>query len=120
MIAVLLENQTLKNLFHTLGNEHFPRGRQNPSFCPEICVAGVISDRRATARSLPFHLSSEDESLNLAKEKRVMLWTILAVILVLWLLGLIGNVGGSLIHLLLVVAVVIFLIQIITGRRTAV
>ena len=49
-----------------------------------------------------------------------MLWTILAVILILWLLGLIGNVGGGLIHLLLVVALVIFLIQVITGRRSAI
>lgn len=46
-----------------------------------------------------------------------MLWTILTVVLVLWLLGfLVGNVGG-LIHLLLVVAGVIFLIQLLSGRR---
>ncbi|MEA2174064.1 MAG: hypothetical protein QOD00_1656, partial [Blastocatellia bacterium] len=36
-----------------------------------------------------------------------MLWTILVVLLVLWLLGFIGGVGGSLIHLLLVVALVV-------------
>ncbi|MBI3652853.1 MAG: lmo0937 family membrane protein [Acidobacteria bacterium] len=48
-----------------------------------------------------------------------MLWTILAVILILWLLGFIGHIGGGLIHLLLVVALVIFVIQLITGRRTA-
>lgn len=47
-----------------------------------------------------------------------MLWTILAVILILWLLGFAGSVGGGLIHLLLVVALVIFLIQVITGRRS--
>jgi hypothetical protein len=33
-----------------------------------------------------------------------MLWTIIVILVVLWLLGLIGHVGGSLIHLLLVVA----------------
>ena len=33
-----------------------------------------------------------------------MLWTIVAILAVLWLLGLIGHVGGSLIHLLLVIA----------------
>ncbi|MEW6127281.1 MAG: lmo0937 family membrane protein [Acidobacteriota bacterium] len=49
-----------------------------------------------------------------------MLWTILMVILILWLLGFIGNVGGSLIHLLLVVALIVFLIQIFSGRRTVV
>ena len=47
-----------------------------------------------------------------------MLWTILVILLVLWLLGLIANVGGGLIHLLLVVALVIFLINLLTGRRT--
>ena len=35
-----------------------------------------------------------------------MLWTILVIILVLWLLGLLGSVGGGLIHLLLVFAVI--------------
>ena len=49
-----------------------------------------------------------------------MLWTLLAVILVLWLLGFIGSVGGGLIHLLLVVALVIFVINLLTGRRPVV
>lgn len=46
-----------------------------------------------------------------------MLWTVLVILLVLWLIGAIANVG-PLIHLLLVVAVVIFLINLLTGRRT--
>lgn len=49
-----------------------------------------------------------------------MLWTILVVLLVLWLLGLVANIGGSLIHLLLVVALVIFVINLLSGRRTVV
>ena len=49
-----------------------------------------------------------------------MLWTIVAIVLVLWLLGFIGSVGGGLIHLLLVVAAVVLLIQIISGRRTVI
>jgi hypothetical protein len=49
-----------------------------------------------------------------------MLWTIIALLVVLWLLGLIGGVGGSLIHLLLVIAAVILIFQLITGRRVAV
>ena len=49
-----------------------------------------------------------------------MLWTILAVILALWLLGLIAGIGGGLSHLLLVVAAVILLLQLFTGRRTVV
>ena len=47
-----------------------------------------------------------------------MLWTILAVLLVLWLIGLLANIGGGLIHLLLVVALVVFVINLLTGRRT--
>ena len=47
-----------------------------------------------------------------------MLWTILAVLLVLWLIGLLANIGGGLIHLILVVALVIFVINLLTGRRT--
>lgn len=46
-----------------------------------------------------------------------MLWTILVVLLVLWLLGFLGSVGGSLIHTLLVIALVVLLFQIFTGRR---
>jgi hypothetical protein len=49
-----------------------------------------------------------------------MLWTILAILLVLWLVGLIGGIGGGLIHTLLVIAAVIFIIQLLTGRRTVV
>jgi hypothetical protein len=47
-----------------------------------------------------------------------MLWTILVILLVLWLLGLISNVGGSLIHLLLVLAVIVLIYNLVTGRRS--
>ena len=46
-----------------------------------------------------------------------MLWTIIVILLVLWLLGLVVHVGGSLIHVLLVVAVVVLIINLIQGRR---
>jgi hypothetical protein len=48
-----------------------------------------------------------------------MLWTILAILLVLWLLGTITSVtAGGLIHLLLVVAVVVLIYNLLTGRET--
>ncbi len=47
-----------------------------------------------------------------------MLWTILVVLLVLWLLGFGFGVAGNLIHLLLVVALVVLVINLLTGRRT--
>jgi hypothetical protein len=49
--------------------------------------------------------------------RKEMLWTILGILLVLWLLGFIGSVGGSLVHILLVVAVVVLALQLFSGRR---
>jgi hypothetical protein len=49
-----------------------------------------------------------------------MLWTILVILLVLWVLGLVAHVGGSLIHLLLVIAAIVFLVNLFSGRRTVV
>jgi len=46
-----------------------------------------------------------------------MLWTILVIVLVLWLLGFSFHVGGSLIHILLVVGLIILVINLISGRR---
>lgn len=47
-----------------------------------------------------------------------MLWTIVAILLVLWALGFLAlNIGGGLIHLLLVVAAVVLVYQLVTGRR---
>jgi hypothetical protein len=49
-----------------------------------------------------------------------MLWTIFVILLVLWLLGVVSSYTlGGFIHLLLVVALVVLLIQLITGRRPA-
>jgi Family of unknown function (DUF5670) len=49
-----------------------------------------------------------------------MLWTALVVLFVLWLLGFSLHIGGGLIHLLLVVALVVFLFRMIGGRRSPV
>ncbi|SEM71365.1 hypothetical protein SAMN05192583_0959 [Sphingomonas gellani] len=46
-----------------------------------------------------------------------MLWTIAVILLILWLLGFTFHVAGGLIHILLVVALVVGLIQLFTGRR---
>jgi hypothetical protein len=46
-----------------------------------------------------------------------MLWTIFVVILILWLLGFSLHVAGGLIHLLLVVALVVLVINLVSGRR---
>jgi hypothetical protein len=50
----------------------------------------------------------------------MMLWTIFVILLVLWLLGIVSSYTlGGFIHLLLVLALVVLLIQLITGRRAA-
>ena len=46
-----------------------------------------------------------------------MLWTIAIILLVLWLAGFAFHVAGGLIHILLVIAVIVVLVQFITGRR---
>ena len=46
-----------------------------------------------------------------------MLWTIAVILVVLWLLGVVVHVGGGLIHLLLVIAIIVGLVQLFTGRR---
>jgi hypothetical protein len=47
-----------------------------------------------------------------------MLWTIVLILLVLWLLGLVsGYTLGGLLHVLLVIAIIVILIRVIQGRR---
>ncbi|HMJ26638.1 MAG: hypothetical protein QOF72_2206 [Blastocatellia bacterium] len=46
-----------------------------------------------------------------------MLWTILVILVILWLLGFALKVGGGLIHLILVIAVILLIVQLVTGRR---
>jgi cell division protein FtsB len=46
-----------------------------------------------------------------------MLWTILVILVILWLLGFALKIGGGLIHLVLVIAVILLIVQLITGRR---
>jgi hypothetical protein len=46
-----------------------------------------------------------------------MLWTIFAILIILWLLGWSFHIAGSLIHILLVIAVVVAVINLVTGRR---
>ena len=47
----------------------------------------------------------------------IMLWTIIGVLFVLWIFGFALHVAGALIHLLLVIAVVLLLVRLISGRR---
>jgi len=46
-----------------------------------------------------------------------MLWGIFVIVLILWLLGFSLHIGGGLIHLLIVVALVVLVFNLLTGRR---
>jgi uncharacterized RDD family membrane protein YckC len=47
-----------------------------------------------------------------------LLWLIIVILVVMWLGGFAFHVGGGLIHLLLVIAVIVLVIQLLTGRRS--
>ena len=61
------------------------------------------------ARGLPF-----------PQAEVAMLWTLLVLVLLLWVIGFLFDVAGGLIHLLLLVALVLFLVNIFSPRRRAV
>lgn len=48
-----------------------------------------------------------------------MLWTLFLFLMILWLLGWGFHVAGSLVHLLLVVALIVAVLNLVTGTRTA-
>ncbi|HEX7408885.1 MAG TPA: lmo0937 family membrane protein [Candidatus Binatia bacterium] len=48
-----------------------------------------------------------------------MLWTIVVILLILWLLGFSLHIAGGLVHILLVVALVVVVINLLSGRRGA-
>jgi hypothetical protein len=47
-----------------------------------------------------------------------MLWALIVILVVLWLLGFAFSFGGGLIHLLLVIALIVLLFNLISGRRS--
>jgi hypothetical protein len=51
------------------------------------------------------------------RKGEVMLWTIFVILIVLWLLGFTLHIGGGLIHILIVIAVIVLIYNLITGRR---
>ncbi|HUK91989.1 MAG TPA: lmo0937 family membrane protein [Blastocatellia bacterium] len=49
-----------------------------------------------------------------------MLWTIFVILLILWLVGFIAHVAGGFIHLLLVIAAIVLIVNLLSGRRSVV
>jgi hypothetical protein len=56
-------------------------------------------------------------SRTLHPQEIAMLWTIFVILVVLWLLGFSLHIGGGLIHILIVVAVIVLIINLVSGRR---
>jgi len=46
-----------------------------------------------------------------------MLWTIFVILVILWLLGFSFNIGGGLVHILIVIALIVLVYNLLTGRR---
>ncbi|GAA0351467.1 hypothetical protein GCM10008932_00770 [Alkalibacterium iburiense] len=46
-----------------------------------------------------------------------MLWTIIGLLILFWILGLVFEVAGGFVHILLVIALIVFIFNMITGRR---
>ena len=72
---------------------------------------GPAEDRREVDVEASVDVSNDEPWRN------SMLWTVLVVLLILWLLGFSFHVAGNLIHILLVVALIVLFLQLFSGRR---
>jgi hypothetical protein len=61
---------------------------------------------------------SEAARASTNKEDNKMLWTIFVILIILWVLGLSTGILGNLIYLLLVAAVIVLIVNLVTGRRS--
>jgi 1,4-dihydroxy-2-naphthoate octaprenyltransferase len=88
------------------------------SFSDQTCDSGneKLRGEVICERDHGFH----QISVRIGDREANMLWTIFVVLLVLWLLGFSLHIGGALIHLLLVVGLVVLVINLLSGRRSAV
>src|SRR5580658_5270863 len=106
------------------------RGLPRVSFAKRLRIAskqrpGARSTHRSTWRreALPNGVSLVPANLlkNMGAPgghwRKSMLWTIFVVLLILWLLGFSLSIGGGLIHLLLVCALVVLVFNLVSGRR---
>jgi hypothetical protein len=73
-------------------------------------MVGLPRSASSFARSLSTEIGSWEET--------DMLWALIVLLVLLWLLGFSLNVAGGLIHLLLVIALIVLLFQLLSGRRT--
>jgi len=85
---------------------HFRNIQYNLAILPGNLPSGL------ELRSLVAQTSAEP-----LQGERIMLWTIFVILVILWLLGFSFHIGGGLIHILLVIAVIVLVYNLLTGRR---
>ena len=87
---------------------------RRPFFFRRVC-GGVPWPPTCTTCGVP---AAQGGAGGHAEKENAMLWTIFVILLVLWLLGLVTSYTlGGFIHILLIVAIAVLLIELITGRR---
>ncbi len=90
-----------------------PNWRENPSSRENIGSTGKIIFHKTSATA---ERGTKQKKPN--SEDSFMLWTIFVILLVLWLLGLVsGYTLGGFIYILLVLAIVVLIINLVSGRR---
>jgi uncharacterized protein DUF5670 len=72
--------------------------------------------RLRSARDQPARGRNEENRARARELEVAMLWTVVVVLLILWLLGFSLHIGGALIHLLLVVGLVVLVVNLLSGR----
>jgi hypothetical protein len=112
------------------GYRQFFLGRRHRAHDPELQIAKDVSLLQADYAAIRTilsgvwkisckHLTAKGKTSRSTDEQRRtnMLWTIVVVLLILWLLGFSLHIAGGLIHILLVVALVVVVINLLSGRR---
>lgn len=85
--------------------------------CIAAAVVCLLSGALCRSMSAPYEERAGQYFRPRMNEEIPMLLWIAIIIAVLWLLGLLANIGGGLIHILLVVAVIVLIIHFVQGRR---
>jgi fatty acid desaturase len=99
--------------------------------CFSFCHFAMLKWRQSPITTLAFRSAEQFTCGRLDKihirvpqhtstQEVYMLWTIFIVLIILWLLGFTLHIGGGLIHLLLVVGLILLVINLVGGRRSAI
>jgi hypothetical protein len=85
--------------------------------CEEVTVYSMQAEKQNDVDHGWSGRSPRSQYLEERTSMGQILWIILVIIVAIWLIGLVANVAGNLIHLLLVVALIVLVYNLITGRR---